>query len=85
MSWNFINGWNMKRSRVKANLWAIVLLILAQQVMASEGQTEQPEMELLEFLGSAELIDGKWLDPLDMLQLQQAELQGGQQKERDNE
>ena len=75
----------MRRNRVRANLCLFGLLMLAQQVLASEEQTQLPEMELLEFLGGAELIDGEWRDPLDMLELQQTELQGGQQEERDHE
>ena len=75
----------MRRNRVRANLCLFGLLMLAQQVVASEEQTQLPEMELLEFLGNAELIDGEWRDPLDMLELQQAEMQDGQQEERDHE
>lgn len=75
----------MKRNRVKTHVYILGLVILCQQALASGGQTEQPAMELLEFLGSAEMIDGEWLDPLHMLDLQESDLQGGQQEERDNE
>lgn len=85
MTWSFINGWKRNVNRVRASAYLLGLLILCQQVLAEESQADQPPMELLEFLGSAEMIDGEWLDPLYMMDLQASEPQAGQQEKQDNE
>ncbi len=72
-------------NRAKANVYLIGLFLFCQQAIASDSQPDQPEMELLEFLGSGEMLDGEWLDPLSMADLEQQDLQAKQQEERDNE
>ncbi len=72
-------------NRARANVYFIGLLLFCQQIIANDGQSEQPEMELLEFLGSAEMMDGEWLDPLSMADLEQRDPPVKQQEERDHE
>lgn len=85
MSWSFINGWNIKVMRVRQAVYVIGLLLCYVQAHADEGQSEQPSMELLEFLGDAENIDGEWIDPLNMIELQDYEQQAKQQETQDND
>jgi len=72
-------------NRAKANVYIIGLLLFCQQLVANDDQAALPEMELLEFLGSAEMIDGEWLDPLHMADLEQKDLPDGQQEGQENE
>ena len=74
----------MKVKRARAYVYLFVLFILCQQTMADEDakQTEQPSMELLEFLGSGETIDGQWLDPLYMVELDSRDLVDKQQADK---
>lgn len=66
-------------------MYLLGLFLLCQQALASEEQAEQPTLELLEFLGSAEMIDGKLLDPLHMADIEKRDLEARQQEEWDNE
>lgn len=83
--WNFINGWNMNVIGVRANVCLLGLFLLCQYAVADDEQTEQASMELLEFLGNAEMIDGEWLDPLHMLDVEASDVQVKQQEEQEHE
>lgn len=71
--------------RARQAVYFIGLLFWVMQANADEEQTELPSMELLEFLGGAENIDGEWVDPLDMIELQSDEQQTGQLEKQDND
>ena len=71
--------------KARQAIYFIGLLSWFIQANADEEQTELPSMELLEFLGNAEKIDGEWLDPLDMIELQSDEQQTGQLEKQDND
>ncbi len=71
--------------RVNPNVYLCALLLFCQQAVADDEQPQQPSMELLEFLGSGENIDGQWLDPLHMVELDSQDLADKQQEERKHE
>ena len=51
---------------VKREVWLILLLFCATiQTHAAEdkGKDDNPDQELLEFLGKWESVDGQWVDP----------------------
>lgn len=85
MTWNFINGWNISVNKVRQTLYIVGLLLWYGQAYADEGQSEQPSMALLEFLGDAENIDGEWIDPLNMIELHSNGQQTGQQEKQDDD
>ncbi len=80
----FINGWCTRVIRVRQAIYLLGLLLWFYQLSAEE-QDELPSMELLEFLGDAENIDGQWLDPLNMIELRDNEQASGQQEKRDED
>ena len=71
--------------KVRLAIYIIGLLLWYVQAYADGGQTEQPSMELLEFLGDAENIDGEWLDPLNMIELHDNEQPTTQQEKQAND
>lgn len=72
-------------NRVRQFIYIVGLLLWYIQAQADEQQTEQPSMDLLEFLGSAERVDGEWLDPLNMLELMIDKQQTSQQEGHEND
>ena len=72
-------------NRVKQAVYIIGLLFWYLQASADEGSKALPSMELLEFLGDAENIDGEWVDPLNMIELQDAKQQTEQQETQEND
>ncbi len=60
-------------SRCLSLLGVLGLLSLLPGVMAAEEDTQAPDLALLEFLGSWEDADGEWIDPLQMLDVLEAE------------
>lgn len=49
---------------VKRNAWLVLLLVCAVvQAHAAGDKDENPDQELLEFLGKWESVDGQWIDP----------------------
>lgn len=59
--------------KVKQTIYLIILLIWNTHVTGDERQAELPSTELLEFLGDGENVDGEWMDPLHMIELQDSE------------
>ncbi len=59
-------------SRSLSWLGVLGLLSLPPGVMAEED-TQAPDLALLEFLGSWEDADGEWVDPLQLLDVLEAE------------
>ena len=72
-------------SRVRQAIYCLGLLLWTVSIQAEESEQEQPSMELLEFLGGAEKIDGEWVDPLNMIELQEDEQRTEQQENHENE
>ena len=72
-------------NKARQAVYIVGLLFWYIQVSADDNQTDQPSMELLEFLGGAENIDGEWLDPLNMIELQDNEQQTTQQEKQDHD
>jgi hypothetical protein len=68
---------------------ATVVLMNAWLVAAAANQdsVEAPSLELLEFLGEFQTEDGQWIDPLDLLDMEQSESQSEPQskKQRNDE
>jgi len=85
VTWSFINGWHIRMSRVRQAVYILGLLFWHVQGYTDEGQTEQPSIELLEFLGDGENIDGEWLDPLNMSELHDNEQPTTQQEKPAND
>lgn len=71
--------------RVRQAIYFFGLLLWYAQIFAEETQSELPSMELLEFLGDAENIDGEWIDPLNMVELQDNEPQASRQENQEND
>jgi hypothetical protein len=66
----------------------IVLLnawLVATAAAANEDTVEAPSMELLEFLGEFQTEDGEWIDPLDLLDMEQNEQPNEQPNEQQRE
>ena len=72
-------------NRANHTVYLLGLLLCCAQAAAEENQAEQPSMELLEFLGEAAQVDGQWLDPLNMVEIQDIERQGEQAEGKTNE
>jgi hypothetical protein len=53
--------------------------------LAEPDAVEAPSMELLEFLGDWETKDGEWLDPLQLLEELEADVQNVQAEGQSNE
>lgn len=51
----------------------LLLGLLADNLQAADSDDE-PSMELLEFLGEWQTDDGKWFDPLNLLDVEQEEV-----------
>jgi len=85
VTWSFINGWNNSVNRANRAVYLLGLLLCSVQAAAEESQAEQPSMELLEFLGEAAQVDGRWLEPLNMIEIQDIERQGEQAEGQTNE
>ncbi len=60
-------------SRCLSLLGVLGLLSLSPGMMAAEEDRQAPDLALLEFLGSWEDADGEWIDPLQMLDVLEAE------------
>ena len=73
MTWNSITGW---LSTIVRGSWLVLGgLLITQVVTASPRDAEpSPDMEFLEFLGSWQTHDGKWIDPLHVEDIPPAEL-----------
>ena len=72
-------------NRVNQAVYFLGLFLWCALATADEADTELPSLELLEFLGEAEKIDGEWLDPLNMIELQPDRQMNRQQENQDNE
>jgi hypothetical protein len=44
----------------------MMALLVTGPAWTGEGEDEEPSQALLEFLGSFETADGRWLDPTDL-------------------
>ena len=68
--WIFIFGWKMKTMPAKAMLTLLTSIFFSSlaSMAIAEDQTEEeiPDIEFLEFLGSFETPNGKWLDPMEI-------------------
>ncbi len=73
-SWISINGWR-KSTTVWVNryqlLAALILLNMIATVYAEND--DSPSMEFLEFLGEFQTDDGEWIDPINLLDMEQSE------------
>lgn len=68
MKWSFINGYQKKNRlmQVSPRLQVLLLLsVLTASTLHSE-ELAQPSVDLLEFLGSYQDDNGKWIDPAEM-------------------
>ncbi|MDH5443992.1 MAG: hypothetical protein OEY52_00455 [Gammaproteobacteria bacterium] len=72
-------------SRVSQAVYFLGLLFWFVQASAEQAQEELPSMELLEFLGDSEQVDGEWFDPLDMIEMQENDNLIGQQENQEND
>lgn len=67
-------------------LTAVVLLNLvfgAVAAAAGEDSADKPSMELLEFLGEFQAEDGEWIDPMELLNMEQSEKQRNDEDQSD--
>ena len=81
-NWNFTNGWRM--SKVLVNYTLVLILVFASCDVLAEDE-EQPSLEFLEFLGELETQDGKWIDPLLLLEVDETELKVSEKEEKKDE
>ena len=83
-SWIFINGWwKNKTVWVNETRWIAALFLFGVSAIAYAETDETPSMEFLEFLGEFQTEDGEWVDPLDLLDMEQSE--SLRKQERDDE
>ncbi len=65
--WNSTAGWRIKT--VRAEWLAIGLLFALQTAQAAPPNAEnEPELEMLEFLGAWETSEGKWVSPFELME-----------------
>jgi len=63
--------------------WITALFLLSVSAIAYAETEETPSMEFLEFLGEFQTEDGEWIDPLNLLGMEQSE--SLRKQERDDE
>ncbi|MDH5179077.1 MAG: hypothetical protein OEZ39_00430 [Gammaproteobacteria bacterium] len=70
--------------QIQFYLGCVLILLPGSMLQAAENEANPP-MELLEFLGEGQNIDGEYHDPLQMRDWQQSEMAEGQQEEKEHE
>ncbi len=66
-TWNSTAGWRIKT--VRAEWLAIGLLFALQTAQAAPPNAEnEPELEMLEFLGAWEASEGQWVSPFELME-----------------
>lgn len=69
-----------------ALLLVAMLLGNIRPALAQDEQTDNPDMDMLEFLGEWEVEDGSWVDPFDLQAAMQSLPQGAaKNEEKDDE
>ena len=58
----------------------VTVLFLVGMMSAYAQEVNAPSTEFLEFLGQWETDDGQWQDPIEMLEIEDADLQQSQYK-----
>lgn len=74
MTWTSITGW-LSNIRVARTLMMSVLLVAPLVAAAPPVAEPPPDMDFLEFLGSWQTRDGRWVDPLQVEDLPPGELE----------
>ena len=71
-------------NKTPVNLILVVMLVAGIGNVKADEQ-EQPSLEFLEFLGEMETQDGKWIDPLMLLDIDETDLKSGEKEEKKDE
>ena len=71
-TWNFINGWSLKITRVnRVMILGVAMIMLSQQIRADEIIDQPtPSIEFLEFLGGGVTVEKEFLDPLNYSEIE---------------
>jgi len=62
----------------KYRLIAVAVLFGQAAIVTYTVADESPSEELLEFLGEFQTQDGKWIDPLDLMDVQHSEMKSNE-------
>jgi hypothetical protein len=62
----------------KHQLVALVVLLCLNAIEACVNADEAPSEEFLEYLGEFQTQDGEWIDPLNLQEVKQADIQQSQ-------
>lgn len=83
-NWISINGWRKNKTVwVNKYQYFAALLLLSVATIAYADAEETPSMEFLEFLGEFQTEDGEWIDPINLMDMEQSE--SLRKQERDDE